>query len=230
MKGLFYWCDYTEGDNVDTFSRAITKRNINQEDWNQNTPLFSCIFRQSPNCLAYLLSLGVDINKKKKGHKFSVFHFAVFAEFPQAITMLANYNKACINSRDARGYTPLHYALQRIQGYRSAVELLQCGANVNLLTPKNDSPMDLLSYAWSTEQADVFAKNLVIAGGWYNRTKRKNQVVWLIEFRRSLSKCRLAVRALNLALKKKGAIHKDIIPLICDMVEKTREQTNVWSF
>lgn len=54
--------------------------------------------------------------------------------------------------------------------------------------------------------------------------------MWYLELKRSMAHCLLTKRAVERALAKQGLLHRDVIPLISDMVWATRLNLSFWNF
>jgi hypothetical protein len=231
IEGRFWWGTYIVDDDPEVLSAVLTKTNRNQRDQNEHTALRVCVEYVAERCLAYVLSLKPDINCKTQHSRDSMFHLAVYHSFPKGVELLCKYDTTCINARDSIGITPLHTAINRYSGYECAMILLKYGANPCLKYPDNSTPLDILNFRCFNEYLKQcrLENALVLAGGWYNRTPRKNIERWLLELKKGAANCRLASRSLERVLKLRG-VHKDVIPLMVNMVEETKATSKIWSF
>jgi len=229
IEGRFWWGTYVRDDDPELLATVLNKKNKNQLDQNEHHVVRVCLDYLSLSCLSYALSLKPDINRKTSHSKSSLIHLAVYNAFPEALELLCKYDSACINSRDYDGYTPLLRTIGRSDGYECAMVLLKYGANPCLKDTNNFTPLDLLSCrnVMGYLKQCKLEEALVLAGGWYHRIKLSSP--WLLDMKKSAANCRLASRSLERVLKWKG-MHKDLIPLMVNMVEENMGSTKIWYF
>jgi ankyrin repeat protein len=113
---------YAESGNLQELSQ-ILERNpdlLNQRDENNQSALFHAIFGGNYQCVAFLLSKGIDIlSTDYRG--WTALHEATFNGTPEMIKLLLSHG-ALVNAKSNDGVTSLHIATQ--DGWPEVVEIL----------------------------------------------------------------------------------------------------------
>lgn len=146
------------------------KENINEEDWEANTPLIVVLTYNSNKVAQIFIEEGADIEKPTRISKSSPLHLSIFYNNEELFYILLNAG-ASIKTKDKQGQTPLHVATTL---YRKnfAEELIGIGAKVS--TKDNEEQNTALHVASKLGHGELI-EILIQAGARVNEKNKFHQ-------------------------------------------------------
>lgn len=206
------------------------KRNADKHDKSGNTLLHYALWKECQVVVGQLVAMGTNIYAKTHRDGQNVLHLAARYNLPACLSLFLHIGRFNVNRRNANGNTPLHLAAEDMRRSGTPYEcmhiLLQHGADLNLLNGSNQTVLDILVLPMkiSSGVSHGLLDDLIRQGARFHRTKHaEKKYPRLIHLRRSLARFRLASRATALALRHRKDVHKDVIPLIIQQIELTRD-------
>ena len=115
-------------------------------EWVETFDLMSAVQEGDVDAVKQLVAIGIDVNRRKNAHKMTALHVACESVSwdAMAIQFLVEDGNANVALTDARGRTPLHYAVAREKPDAEVVRvLLDAGAETNVPDNERKTPQQL---------------------------------------------------------------------------------------
>ncbi|MDA7676852.1 ankyrin repeat domain-containing protein, partial [bacterium] len=126
---------------------------VNDKDWNGDTPLYRAAEWDHKAVAELLIAEGADVNAKNR-YRETPLHYAAASDRKEIAELLIAEG-ADVNAKSNKGWTPLHNA----QGNEIVELLIAEGADVNAKNDSGKTPLDHNQFPRDQKQADLLRKH-----------------------------------------------------------------------
>lgn len=220
-----------EDGNIELITSFFTEGvDINQRTYfSPNPPLIQAIYSKNPKSVAYILSLGADVNVKNTGSKRTALMNAMEWELIDIGLLLLQQKDIALDAQDMFGSTALRRA--STSPYVLVEKLIALGANIELADKEGETPLMGACLNGPSEEVAQFIRLLLLHGAdisarnkngrtplSYVQTFRHSNIVAIFEaYRKKI--CEIITAAIEKNIKSP---EKDV-PINFDLIDVVEE-------